>query len=521
MRSTAEVLEGNKVKLSVEVDEDELEGAVAETLRRLQREVRVPGFRPGKVPRRLLEVRLGTKTIREEVIRNSLPDYYAQAVDEADLDTIAPPDIDITAGEEGGPLAFDAVVEVRPKVSIAGYEGLQVTVPSPEATDEEIDAQIDRLREQFAQLNEVEREARSGDVVTIDVTGVREGEPADDLSTTDLVYELGSGMIAPGVDEELVGTKAGSIVEVEAPDAPGGAATLKVLVKQVREKVLPEADDDWASEASEFDTLEELKGDLRKRLTSMRGLQARLAFRENAVSALSQLVDVELPDTLVDGELEHLQQHFVERPAERKISLEQYLQATGQDAEQLIAELRGQAVEQVRSDLALRALAVAESLEVTDDDLANEITAYAQSVGRPVGQVARQFAESGALERLRSEIRNSKAVAWLVEHVDVVDEQGNPMDRAQLLDQDEAEDAATEEVGQAEEAEQASAPEGAGEQHRAGKTAGEAAAGTEVTEATDATKEAEGTESAESAPEADAGTTVEKGEPESSEEVQA
>jgi trigger factor len=447
MRSTAEVLEGNKVKLAVEVDEAELAEAVDETLRKLQREVRVPGFRPGKVPRRLLETRLGPKAIREEVIRNSLPDYYAQAVEEASLDTIAAPEIDITSGEEGGPLAFDAVVEVRPRVSIAGYEGLQVTIPSPEASDEEIDAQLDRMREQFAELNEVDRVACSGDVVTIDVTGSREGETVDDLSTADFVYEIGTEMVAPGVDDKLVGAKAGDIVEVEAPDAPGGAATLRVLVKLVREKVLPEPDDAWASDASEFDTVAELRDDLRQRLSSVRRLQAQMALRDGVVEELAKLVEDEIPETLVSSELERVQSNFVNRLAERRISVEQYLAATGQDVETLVADLRRQSEANVRIDLALRALAEAEQIEVTDDDLSSEISAYAQQIDRPVLEVARQFAESGGLERLRSEIRNSKAAAWLTERVEVIDEQGNPMDRALLELEGSADDDSAPDLG--------------------------------------------------------------------------
>jgi trigger factor len=433
MRSSAEELEGNRVKLSVEIDEDELEQAVTDTVKRLQREVRVPGFRPGKVPRRLLEARLGPKVIREEVIRQSLPEYYSKAVEDAALDTIAAPDIDITSGEEEGPLSFDAVVEVRPRVSIAGYEGLQVTVPSLQVQEEEVQARIDRLREQFAELNDVERPVRQGDVVTVDVTATREGEPVEDLSTTDFVYEVGTAMVAPGLDEKLDRSKPGDIVELDTEEAPGGPATLKVLVKQVREKVLPEADDDWASEASEFETIEELRRDIENQLSTMRRLQARLALRENALGELAKLVQEELPETLVDQELEHLQSHFLQRLSERQVTLQQYVALTGQEPDQIMADLRNQATEQVRADLALRALAEAEDLQATDEDLATEITAYANSVGRSPGEVATQFAEGAALERLRSEIRNSKAMTWLIEHVDVVDEQGNPMDREVLL----------------------------------------------------------------------------------------
>jgi trigger factor len=434
MRSTQEVLEGNKVKLSVEVDEDELQSAVQDTFKRLQRELTVPGFRPGKVPRRLIEVRLGGKAIREEVIRSALPDYYAKAVEEASLDTIAAPEIDITSGEEEGPLAFDAVVEVRPKVSIAGYEGLQITIPSPEASDEDIDAQIDRMRENFAELNEVDRPVADGDVVTVDVEALREEEAAEELSTTDFVYSVGSAMIAPGVDEAIIGAKVGDTVDVVADDAPGGPATLKVTVKQVREKILPEANDEWASDASEFDSVGELRSDLSKRMTGLRRLQARLELREKAVEALAGLVQGDMPETLIQEATERQLSGFIRQLDSRKISLDQYFEATGQDAETLFAEMKTQAEAQVRADLALRALAEAENLEVDDDELAAEMSRLAEQTGQSVREIARQVAEGSGLERLRSEFRNSKAVTWLLDHVDVVDEQGSPMDRALLLE---------------------------------------------------------------------------------------
>ena len=386
MRSTSEALEGNRVKLTVEVDEEELRGAVDETFRRLQKEVSVPGFRPGKVPRRLLEVRLGAQAIRAEVIRHALPDYYAQAVEEADLDTIAAPEIDITSGEDAGPLAFDAVVEVRPKVSIAGYEGLVVTIPPLEPTDDEIDARIDRLREQFAELSEVERPARDGDLVTVDVQGIRDGEVADGLSADDFVYEVGTGGIAEGADEELRGKKAGDIVEIDAPQLQGGAGKLRLLVKQVREKVLPEANDEWASDASEFDTLEELRSRPDGRLTSLKKLEARLILRERAVDALAELVAEEMPATLVAAEAERVREALAHRLADRGVTIDQYLEASGQDADELDAELERQAVSQVRADLALRALADAEGIVVDDQDLAAEIERLAAQTNQDAAE---------------------------------------------------------------------------------------------------------------------------------------
>ncbi|MGD0440154.1 MAG: trigger factor [Acidimicrobiales bacterium] len=434
MRSTSEALEGNRVKLTVEVDEEELKGAVDETIRRLQKEVAVPGFRPGKVPRRLLEVRLGAQAIRAEVIRHALPDYYAQAVEEADIDTIAAPEIDITSGEDAGALAFDAVVEVRPKVSIAGYEGLVVTIPSVEPTEAEIAARLDRLREQFAQLSEVERPARDGDLVTVDLQGIRDGEVADGLSADDFVYEVGTGGIAEGADEELRGKKAGDIVEIDAPRLQGGAGKLRLLVKQVREKVLPEANDEWASDASEFDTLEELRAHLAAGLTSLKKLEARLILRERVVDALAELVSEEMPETLVAAEAERAREALAHRLAERGLTIDQYLEASGQDPNELEAEFARQAASQVRADLALRALAEAEEIVVDDKELAAQVERLASQTNQDARSLASRLARTGGLEQLRSDVRNEKAVAWLVNSVDIVDEQGDPMDRTLLLE---------------------------------------------------------------------------------------
>src|ERR1700730_1325541 len=205
MKAVVEPLEGNKVKLSVEVDEQEFEKALDATFRRIAREVKVPGFRPGKAPRRLLEVRMGTEAARQEALRDALPDYYARALKENDVDAIAPPDIDITGGQESGPVSFDAVVQVRPQLRLAGYQGLQVTVPSPEIADAEIDAQVDRLRNNFGELQPVGRAARTGDHLTIDMQGPRDGAPLAAMSTADFLYERGSGTSLPELDARLDG----------------------------------------------------------------------------------------------------------------------------------------------------------------------------------------------------------------------------------------------------------------------------------------------------------------------------
>ncbi len=432
MRTSVEPLEKNRFKLTIEVDDEEVARAEKETLGRLSRDARIPGFRPGRVPRRLLEVRLGPKLLREEVLRDVVPRLYGEAVKESELDVIDAPKIDITSGDESGPVAFDAVVEVRPEVSIPGYEGLVVTVPSPLVTEADIDAQIDRLREQFASLAEVGRPARDGDLVTLDVQGSRDGQPAEGLVADDLVYQVGSGGIARGVDAHLVGAKAGDIFEMDAETAPGGQAHLRLLVKQVREKVLPVADDEFASDASEFESLAELRADLAARLSVAKRREVRALLHARAVDALAELVTDEIPKALVNREAELLLNDFTERLAAQKILLSTYLQATGTEQEAFFAEFEAQATRQVRADLALRALVAAEHIEIDEAELDEEVVRLAGLAHQTPAELRSTIDRGGGFAGLRSQLRRGKALGWLVEHVAVVDDGGNPMDRAAL-----------------------------------------------------------------------------------------
>lgn len=432
MRATAETLEGNKVKLTVVIDEDEVHREEEATIVRLSREAQVPGFRPGKVPRRLLQARLGPKVIREETLREVLPRFYSDAVEETELDVINVPEIDVTSGEDSGEVIFDAVVEIRPQVSIAGYEGLQITAESPEASEEEISAQVDRLREQFATLTEVGRPARTGDLVTLDAHGTRDGQPAEGLSADDFVYELGTGGIAPGVDERLIGAKIGDIFEMDVADAPGGPAHLRILVKMVREKELPDADDEFASDASEFDTIAELRADLAERISKVKRLQTTLSLRDKALEALSDLVTDEPPRSLVLREAQRLLEDLVHRLSHQQVSLSNFLAATGQEEESLLAEMEQQAERQVKADLALRALVEAESIDIDESDVDEEIVRIADQEKQTPASVRMTLEQNGGLAGLRSQLKQAKAMAWLVEHIAIVDEQGKAMDRSLL-----------------------------------------------------------------------------------------
>jgi trigger factor len=435
VKATVSPLEGNKVKLSVEVDENEFDKAISDAYRKIAREVRIPGFRPGKAPRKVLEHRLGSQVGREQALSDALPEYYAQALVEHDVDAIDSPDIDITSGKEDGPVAFDAVVEVRPEVQVPGYSGLRVEIVRPTVTDEEVDAQVDRMRQVQSTFADVDRAARDDDAVVIDISGTLDGEPQAGLSADDYSYTVGGGVITPEVDEQLRGAKAGDILEFDAehPD-PDEERDLRfrVLVKQVRERVLPDADDEWAAENSEFETIDELRRSIRDRALVVRQAQAQAQLRQATGEALAKLVEDVPPAPLVNHEMQHRAQDLALRLQAQGLDPEQWLAASGTTNEQFTAGLREAAQTAVKVDLALRAVADAEHVECTDDDIEEELTSVSERVGEKVDRVRREFERGGQLAAVRSDVRKRKALDWLLERVEIVDEDGQPIDRAEL-----------------------------------------------------------------------------------------
>ena len=443
MRSTVEPLEGNKVKLSVEVDAEEFERAVDAAFKKIAREVNIKGFRPGKAPRKVLESRIGPLAGREQALQDSLPEYYSAAVIEHDVDVIAPPEIDVTGGHEGGDVAFDAVVEVRPTVQVPGYGGLSVTIDRPDVDESVLDSQIDRMRELDATLADVERPAQDGDTVTIDIAGTLDGEAQSGLTADDYSYTVGSAAITPEVDEQLVGAKVGDILEFPAthPD-PEEERELqfRVLVKAVKEKVLPEVTDEWASEASEFETVDALRANLADRMLRVRRAQSQMALREKVGEALAALVSEDLPEALVAHEMQDRLQDLALRVQAQGLKLEQYLAMTGTDPEQFSNELKESATAGVKVDLALRAVADAEGIECTDEDLDEELEGVAARVGQPIEEVRDRLGRAGQISAVRSDVRKRKALEWLLERTEVRDPDGATIDRSELELPDEDDD---------------------------------------------------------------------------------
>jgi trigger factor len=435
MRATTEPLEGNLVRLSVEIDEPEFDRALVGVVKTLASQVRVPGFRPGKVPRKVLEARMGgAGALRAEALREALPDFYARAVVDSEIDPIASPEIDITAGEESGAVSFDAVVQVRPVVSIPGYDGLQVTLPGLRVSDEDIDGQVNRLRENDAELESVGRPAADGDLVTIDLHGKDAGD-AEVVGVDDYLYEVGSGTVTPELDVELRGAKTGDILAFTAR-APGDEEEIisfRVLVKDVKVKKLPEPTDEWAAESSEFATVAELRADIADRMARIKLVQSQMALREKTVEAVAGLVDDgDVPEVLVDAEVNERLHDLQHRLEAQKLGLGEYLQATGRTPDDLLAAVRVDAQRAVKADLALRALADAQELTVTDEELEAEIATMAQRMETSAAELRRQLDTAGRTGAVRSELRKGKALQWLLDHVELFDEEGNPMSRDDL-----------------------------------------------------------------------------------------
>jgi trigger factor len=436
LTTSVEPLEGNKVRLHVAIPAEDFEQAIDAAFRKLAKEVKLPGFRPGKAPRRLLEARMGSEIARDQALRDSLPEYYADAVVAEAVDVIAPPEIDITAGEEEGDVEFDAVVEVRPQVTVEGHDALRIEIEKPEVGDEAIAQQVDSLRERFADLEDSATPLIDGDYAEIDIKGYIDDESIEGLTATDYLYEVGSGIVVPKLDEELHGKRPGDILKFTDTlperfgERAGEEVAFQVLVKDTKKKVLPELTDEWVSEVSEFDTVEELQSDVRQRLEMYARVQASMVMREKIFEAAAALVPDDVPETLVNSEMERRLHDLAHRLEEQgiRMTIPQYLAATGQDQQEFVDNVRAGAREAVRADLALRAVIAQEEIAATDEEVEAEVDRLAEQVNEKPAKVRKDLERRGVIEAVRSDIARGKALAFLMDHAEVVDADGEPVD---------------------------------------------------------------------------------------------
>ncbi len=367
-----------------------------------------------------------------------MPDFYAHAVAESLIDPIGQPDINIIAGEEEGMLSFEAEVEVRPQVEITGHRDLRVTIPSPFVSDTDVESQIDRFRETDAILKDVDRPIVTGDLVTMDVHVQQIATDVEPLDMSDFMYTVGSGTITEGVDELIMGLKAGEELKLNGNVGNGVVATYELKLKQVQERVLPELSDEWVEENTEWATVEEMRDAIVAQMRRMKIVEAQMSQRDAMLVALGELVSEDVvPEVLVESETSERLHDLGHRLSEQQLNLETFLQVTNQTPENLLETLRQDARRAVRIDLAMRALVKAENLEPTSEEIDQELEQTAESMGVTPELLRTNLRDTGRVVTFNAEVAKMKGSRWLTENVTFVDPEGVTID-VELLRSDQS-----------------------------------------------------------------------------------
>ena len=437
MKSTVEHLSPTRVRINVEVPFDELKPNFDRAYRKIAKQVRIPGFRPGKAPARVIESRIGRAPILDEVVNEAIPAKYMEAVSAEDVRALGQPDIEVTEIEDGDHLAFTAEVDIRPDITIPAFGELAVSVDDLELADTEIDEQLDELRARFGTLAGVDRAAETGDFVSIDLAASVNGEEVEEAATKGLSYEVGSGEMIEGIDDAIAGTKAGEsatfTTKLVAGEHAGQDADVIVTVNSVKVRELPAADDDFAQMASEFDTVDELRGDLRERLTRVKRMQQGVQARDKVLEALLEVTDVPLPDKVVESEVEVRNHDAVHTFDHDDARFEEFLTEQGKTREEFDAEVRAEAEKAVKTQLVLDSIADAEKVSVGDNELTERIIYQAQRFGVSPDEYVQRAQQSGQLGAIFADVRRGKALASVVRLATVTDASGNSVDLEELF----------------------------------------------------------------------------------------
>lgn len=422
MKTSVERRENNLVALTVEIPAEELQKAVDRAYRRLAPRLRIPGFRPGKAPRSVVEMRLGKEHLVQEAVEEVVPKAYSSAIRERALEPVDQPQIRVTQAEEGKPLIFEAEVWVTPEVKLGEYKGLEAERPLRPVTDADVERVLASLQEQQARLVAVERPIQNGDFITMDFAGLLDGKPFRGGAANDYTMQVGSGTFLPGFEEGLVGMSTGETKEIPVtfpedytnPELAGKEATFTVKVKTVREKQLPQLDDELAKSAGDFDTLEQLRLNIRQRLEQQAEREADGRAEEALVKKVVASSEVDVPEVMIKREVDHMLHHFRVDLAYRGIKLEQYLEATGKTEDDLRQELTPQATENVKTELCLRAIARAEGLLATEDEIKEETERHINTSGNPA-EARQQWESEAGQDTVRKGIEIGKAIRFIRE----------------------------------------------------------------------------------------------------------
>lgn len=436
LQTTSERIDKDRVKLRVEVPAEALDDSLARTYKRWANDIKIPGFRKGKVPRQLIDQRVGPEVIREEALRDALPDFYIEALRSEELEAIAPPEIEVVEFETGSPIIFEATVDIRPEINLPDPSTLSVVAPPSGVTDEDVQEQLERLRDRFAELETIQREARRGDYVLIDLQGYQNGELVEGATAPDFLYEVGSGNGPPKLDQEVEGSRPGAIlkfndsVHIHTDDEPEHdhshmeEISFTVLVKEVKAKKLPGLDDEFAKTVGEFDTLDALKDDLRERLADVKKNVVAEEVRVSVLNALIDASDLEAPEKLVEEEFNHRIEHFTHDLSHAGMTMEAYGAQVQLTELEIRRDIRAQAGRSVKAELLLEEIAREQSVEVTDEDLGREIAILAQRTQQKPDEIAKSLAGSGQVRALAADIMRRKALDYLVEQVNVKNNEG-------------------------------------------------------------------------------------------------
>ncbi len=428
MKSTVENLSETRVKLTVEIPFEDLSDSISEAYKNIASQVNVPGFRRGKVPARIIDQRFGRAVVLEEVVQKAVPAAYDDAVRENEIRPMGQPDVEVTAIEDGEMIAFTAEVDVTPEFDLPDYSGLEVEVSDSVVSDDDVDEQIEQLRKRFATVTPVERPAAVGDLVLVDVTGAVDGEEVEDFAGTALTFEVGGDDVIDGFAEAVTGASEGDDVTFEhTPDEgpyAGQPVSISVDVKGVRERSLPDADDEFAQLASEFDTMDELRADIKDKLQGNRLVEQGYEARDKIAEKLLEIVEFPLPEGAVKAQVE---EHFHD----------------GHGDDEHRAEIEETTRTSLKTQLILDRIADAEQVGVEQAELIQWLVQQAPRYGMSADQFANALAEAGQVGTALADVRRGKALSLVLQQATVVDASGNPVDLSSL-DESAADESAAE-----------------------------------------------------------------------------
>ena len=423
MSLQVEKMEKNMAKLTIEVSAEELDKAMQNAYLKARGKISIPGFRKGKAPRKMIEQMYGKGIFLEDAANALIPEHYSKALEECDLEIVSQPEIDVTQAEPGKAFIFTAEVAVKPEVTLGEYKGVEVPKSETEVTDEDIDAEIKKEQEKNSRTVTVEdRGVENGDITTIDFEGFVDGVAFEGGKGTDYPLTLGSGSFIPGFEDQLVGAKAGDHVEVnvtfpeeyQAAELAGKAAVFQCDVKKVETKELPELDDDFAQDVSEFDTLAEYREDVKKKLTEKKEKEARAAKENAAVDKAIENAEMEIPDAMLNTQVRQMMNDFASRMQSQGLTMEQYFQFTGMTAEKMQEEMKPQALKRIQTRLVLEKIAETENIEVSEDEVNEEISKMAEMYKMEADKL-KELLGDRELEQMKKDMAVQKAVTLVAD----------------------------------------------------------------------------------------------------------